>query len=491
MDRDAPLSHTIIVRYAGELAIKRSAHFQQFASRLMNCIRHNFTRHQVRFTMQQAFSHLVIVVEQKSLALSILSRTFGISSYSVVDVTTHSELDAIVHASQQMIPHIAGKRFAVRAKRVGGVPLPTPLVERRVGTVLSAHGKVDLTSPEKTVHVEITNQRTNLFCNKIKGPGGLPANRRERCLVLLSGGFDSAVAAWKILKRGVACDYFFCNMGGKFHERQALQVAKVLNDLWAHGLKSIFIPVDFLPAIAMIKQHIPAPYRQIILKRVMYRVAEKMAATLFSKALVTGDSLGQVTSQSLQNIKVIDQAISFPIFRPLIGEDKQEIIKLSYKIGTGTLSEKVTELCGISQGQPVTQAKYYKVLAMEGALDSNLTEDIYRSQQKIGLDDLDREALQQPYLFSPQPIAGAKFIDCQESAMHRRWSAPDSLHIPFEQLLQCYQSLKKTQPYLLYCTFGTKAPYAAELMQQAGYEAYAFTGSVKKLKKICCSTSLE
>ena len=485
------LSTTLMIRYAGEMALRKSGHLQRFTRRLMNCIRHNLDRRGIQFTIKQAFSHLVLSVDQKELTLSILSRIFGIGSYSVVERTVNSELGAIVEAAKDFIPFIQGKRFAVRAKRMGGASFKTPEVEKTVGSVLSSYGKVDLGNPERTLYVEIINKQTHLFCEKIDGPGGLPLNHRERCLVLLSGGFDSAVAAWKILKRGVACDYLFCNMGGRFHERQTLQVAKVLNDLWASGSQSSLISVNFHPAIMAIKEHIELPsYRQVILKRVMYRLAEKVAILLRSKGLVTGDSLGQVTSQSLQNIKVIDQSTAFPVLRPLVGEDKREIMDKAYQIGTGMLSEKVVELCGITKGQPVVNSKYRQVLALEKFLDEGLEENLYRSHKRLDLEMVDKDSLRWPYLLTDCLDPEATIIDCQETHFKRHWSIPGALHIPFDQLLKSYSSLDKKEKYILYCTFGSKALYAAELMQQSGREAYAFKGGVKHVKKVYASLLL-
>ena len=479
------LPHTIIVRYGGEMAIKRSGHFQQFATRLMGHIRHNLQRRGIGLTLKQTFSHLVLAVDQKRQALSVLSKIFGIGSFSPVELTVPSELDAIIKASAKMVPFIEGKRFAVRAKRTGVVHFKTPDVEKAVGEVLATYGKVDLENPEQTVYVETINQQTYLFCERISGPGGFPLNQRERCLVLISGGFDSAVAAWQIMKRGVACDYLFCNMGGKFHERQALQVAKILNDLWANGFQSTFYSLDFHAVIAAIKEHIPNSYRQVMLKRVMYQVAQKVADRFNNRAIVTGESLGQVTSQSLQNIKAIDQACSLPVFRPLIGQNKEEVINQAYFIGTGLLSEKVVELCGITKGQPVVNAKYQRVLTMAENLNQkfDLHEYIDSHCRQIDLNQVDKHRLQSAYLFTDHFDPQAKIIDCQEPERQKLWSVPNSLHIPFEQLCKSYQSLDKAQKYILYCTFGSKTPYIAEIMQQSGHEAYAFRGGVQKVKR--------
>ena len=448
----------------------------------MNRIRTSLQCKGINYCLRQDFSHLILQVDQKEQALSALSKIFGISSYSVVEHTVPSKLNAIVEVSRQMISVVEGKTFAVRARRTGGADFTTPEVERAVGAVLSPHGKVDLGDPQRVIYVETINHQTYIFSQKIPGARGLPLNHRERSLVLLSGGFDSAVAAWHMMKRGVACDYLFCNMGGKFHQRQALQVAKVLHEIWARGSSSTFFSVDFHPVVSAIKERANS-YRQVLLKRQMYRVAEKVAISLNSKAIVVGDSLGQVTSQSLQNIKVIDGATTFPVLRPLVGLDKEEIIALSYRIGTGLLSEKVVELCGISKGQPVTNAKHRQVLAMEGDLPAELSEQAYRSQCRLELSKADADSLRSPYLLVKELDREAQIIDCQESGEQKLWSVPNSLHIPFEELRQNYRSLDRGKKYILYCRFGSKTPYAAEIMQQAGYEAYAFEGGVGQVKK--------
>ncbi|MCY4644834.1 MAG: tRNA 4-thiouridine(8) synthase ThiI [Bacteriovoracales bacterium] len=475
--------HTIIIHYSGELSIKGPGNFQQFVSRLMNRIRHNLQKRGVRFSLKQDFSRLMLFVDHREKSLGALSKIFGIGPYSPVEISTESELSSIISASQKMIPAICNKRFAVRARRTGETAFKTPEVERAVGAVLAPYGKVDLNRPEKTVYVETINRKTHLFCERIPGPGGLPLNGRDRCLTLFSGGFDSPVASWQMMKRGVACDYLFCNMGGKSHERQTVQVAKVLHDLWASGSKSHLMVVDFHPAIEAIKKLVSDPYRQVILKRVMYRVAEKAAAFLKSKAIITGESLGQVSSQSLQNIKVIDNACSFPVLRPLIGSNKEEIIRLAYKIGTGYLSEKIVELCGISRGQPATNAKYGRVLDWEKDLPKDLEETIWLSQKTISLDDVELGPLRGSYLLVDGFDPEAKIIDCRDLDEKKSWAVPNALHIPFEQLKRDYRTLDRDKKYIIYCTLGAKSPYIAELMQQSGREAYAFDGGIKKAQK--------
>lgn len=479
---------TVIIRYAGELALRQSARRSRLGEgyhRLCRGIELGLRQRGVSFSLRSEFSHLVLRVDAVEEALEVLAKTFGIASYAQVEEEVVSQREAILEAAPKMIPHVKDKRFAVRARRVGGVDFKTPEIEKAVGELLAPYGKVDLMNPEKIIFVETINERTYLFSEKRSGPRGLPLNPKERCLVLISGGFDSAVAAWKMIKRGVACDYLFCNMGGKFHERQALQVVKVLHDLWSAGRESAFFSVDFLPVIEALRKGFGGSYRQVLLKRVMCRVAEKMAFALGSQAIVTGDSLGQVTSQSLQNLKVIDLATTLPLFRPLLGEDKQEIIALANKVGTGLLSEKVVELCGIGKGQPVINAKYKRVLELERDWPQDLEEEIYRSRMKILLQQVDAASLRQPYLFVDQIYPQAKVMDCQEEQWQRAWSFPGAVLTSFDRLSRDYWTLSKDGVYILYCTFGSKTPYLVEMMQQSGYEAYAFNGGVKALKKIC------
>ena len=252
----------------------------------------------------------------------------------------------------------------------------------------------------------------------------------------------------------------FSIWGAGFTSGKALQVAKVLNDLWAAGSRAAFLSVDFHLAIAALKRQVASSYRQVVLKRVMYRVAEQLASRLESKVLVAGDSIGQVTSQSLQNIKVIDEATALPVFRPLIGQDKEEIIRAARHIGTALLSEKVVELCGISRGQPVVNAKHRKVLAMERALaeGEDFERKICEDYHRIDLDGVNGNSLRSPYLFADDFDPEAQVVDCQEEVRWRLWSVPHALHIPYDQLLQNYRSLDKSQKYILYCTYGSQTP---------------------------------
>ena len=156
-------------------------------------------------------------------------------------------------------------------------------------------------------------------------------------VALLSGGFDSAVSSWLMLKRGVEIEYVFCNLAGESYERSVVQVAKVLADDWSYGTRPRLHAIDFGPVLDELRTHSQPKYWQLVLKRLMYRAAEAVAREVRSAAIVTGEALGQVSSQTLANLAAIDPATGLVVFRPLLGFDKSEIIAIAL-FGTPTPS---------------------------------------------------------------------------------------------------------------------------------------------------------
>ncbi|MEJ2185682.1 MAG: THUMP domain-containing protein, partial [Gemmatimonadota bacterium] len=222
------------------------------------------------------------------------------------------------------------------------------------GAALLPHSAgVDLDHPDLVVRVEVRDDRAYLFGDRIDGAGGLPLGVEGRALGLISGGYDSAVAAWLLLKRGVNLDYVFCNLGGDAYERAVVQVAKVLADDWSYGSRPRLHVVDFGAPVDELRAKVKQSYWQVVLKRLMYRAASWIGEELGSGAIVTGEAMGQVSSQTLTNLRAIEPASSLPVFRPLLGFDKNEIIERAQHVGTAGLSEQVKEYCAIAPGRPV------------------------------------------------------------------------------------------------------------------------------------------
>ncbi|MGH7751789.1 MAG: tRNA sulfurtransferase, partial [Gemmatimonadales bacterium] len=313
----------------------------------------------------------------------------------------------------------------------------------------------------------------------------LPHGVQGRGVCLISGGFDSAVAAWLLLKRGVALDYVFCNLGGEAYERSVVSVAKVLADEWSWGDRPTLHVVDFAPVLTALRRTVTPRYAQVVLKRLMYRTAEAVAGEVGARAIVTGESLGQVSSQTLDNLRAIDEVADLPVFRPLIGLDKQEIIQRAERIGTAVLSAHVREYCAITEDRPVTRARAEAARDEEARVDPDggILAAAVAGRKRMDLRALSATDLLQPYLFATEIAKGARVVDCRDAAQFEAWHYPGAVWRDAGDLAAQFKDLDRSARYVLYCAHGIQSAVVAELMQGAGYEAYSFKGGVRELRR--------
>ncbi len=302
-----------------------------------------------------------------------LDRVFGLAYYAPVAVCspTIEELEA---TALKLMEKRSEETFAVRCRRVDkSFPLKSNEVNVRLGAAIveKLGKKVNLTEPQVTCSIEITKDKALVSVSRIKGPGGLPVGASGKVLVLLSGGFDSPVAAFLALKRGARCTYIHFHSypyTNKFSQEKVLDLARILNRYQFHS-KLLMVP--FAQTQEEIVFNSPDRFRVILYRRFMMRIAERIAKKEGLKAVVTGESLGQVASQTLENLAAIEQVITMPVLRPLIGMDKNEIIALSRKIGTYDISVKPhDDACTrFMPRQPETRARLEDVLKAEAELD--------------------------------------------------------------------------------------------------------------------------
>lgn len=314
--------------------------------------------------------------EEEAVSTSnILSYVMGIVSVSPVFKISFSSLDDLNRkASEFFSERVKGKSFAVRARRVGVHNFTSRDVEKVVGASLLQHGaKVDLENPEYVAYIEIRGGNAYLYDRIIKGPGGLPLGSEGKVLSLFSGGIDSPVATWFALKRGCSADLLLFNIGGDRHVWSVAMVAKVLVDKWFYGYSPRMYVVDARPLIAKIALSAPENYVVVLLRRAMNKIGERLAQRIGALALVTGESLGQVASQTLANLYIVEEAVKMPIIRPLIGMDKEEITMWAKKIGTYEYSIKVEEYCSLGARTTTPRAELEKVVEYEHRM--GLTEE--------------------------------------------------------------------------------------------------------------------
>jgi len=334
-------------------------------------------------------------------AMQRLSRVFGISHYGVartIDWTPQSADSAvtrIVEEAWQEIREVHFSTFAVRAKRSDKrFPYKGLWLEREVGSILhdrlteaGRSIRVDLKRPDLTCRIEISRGPVLVYAKRIPGPGGLPANTAGRLTCLLSGGFDSAVAAYKMMKRGAHLSFVhFWGGGGEPGESSVHAARKLVEQLtpWQGTAKLYLVPFEGLQR--EIVRAADEKYRILLYRRLMLRIAERIAFRERSKGIITGDSLGQVASQTLQNLQSVGAATRFPVYRPLIGDDKLEIQEIAMRIGTFDISaEKFHDCC------PVFLPKAPALFASNDELD--LAETTYNVSELVrtGLKTMSRE----------------------------------------------------------------------------------------------------
>jgi thiamine biosynthesis protein ThiI len=276
-----------------------------------------------------------------------LQWVFGIANYSL-SWRAERNLDDITAKALAAIDSRQFASFAVRTKRGDkGFPMPSPEVNRMVGTAVQAQSRaaVDLENPELTIRIEIVRDEAFVAVERLRGPGGLPVGSSGRVLVLLSGGIDSPVAAYRMMRRGCAAEFVHFH-GAPYQDRTSREkVAELVRVLTRSQFHSRLHLVTFGDIQRQIVTQIQRPYRVVLYRRMMVRIAEALARSRDIPALVTGESLGQVASQTLSNLTTVEEATALPLLRPLIGMDKAEITAQAQQIGTFEISIQPGQDC--------------------------------------------------------------------------------------------------------------------------------------------------
>ncbi|GAB4273826.1 MAG: tRNA 4-thiouridine(8) synthase ThiI [Coriobacteriia bacterium] len=307
-------------------------------------------------------------------ALARLARVPGIS-YLADAMITGRDLAQMKKAAEIALREVEPWRtFRIEARRSNtDFPVPSMEINREVGQhIVDAFGRgVDLSEPEATCWIEVVQGDAYVYARRVEGPGGLPVGSGGRVVSLLSAGIDSPVATWRLIKRGaVAVGVHFCGapQTDEASIARAHRVGEVLEK--TGGLARIH-SVRFGDVQKQVALSAPPALRVLLYRRLMVRVAERVAADEGALALVTGESLGQVASQTLDNIAVVDEAARLPVLRPLVGNDKVEIIEEARRIGTYEISiEPGDDCCTLFMPRmPATRATVEDVRAAEEALD--------------------------------------------------------------------------------------------------------------------------
>jgi len=384
----------ILIHYA-ELSLK-GKNRREFEKQLQQNLKHLFRPTQIIREHGRMMMHIEHVDEA---LLNHLALVPGIRNFAVVH-SCEPTLEVMQETAKKAVTEafgeeLAGKRFAVKSRRSDKkFPLTSPELNFEVGGfVKNAFDLlVNINNPEIVIHVEVTAEQTFIYTDKRKAIGGLPVGSSGHGVVLFSGGIDSPVAAYTMMKRGMRVTlvhFYNSTINREFTKIEDL--AKQLS-LYQGRVQLIMIDLEEFQrhAIAIV----PARYRMIIYKRHMIRTAGLVAEAMGAKALVTGDSLGQVASQTLANIHAIYDASPMPLLSPLMGYDKEEIIELARRIGTYEISiEEYCDICSyLIAKHPETQGKREKVAEFEADLPTEGLEIIKQERIFFGGEEKKRHA---------------------------------------------------------------------------------------------------
>ncbi|MEA2451715.1 MAG: tRNA uracil 4-sulfurtransferase [Actinomycetota bacterium] len=328
--------------------------------------------------VRKGFGRVMVDLEPEGMPLvaaARAARVFGVAYVGLGRRVVESDLSAIGNAALELISEEDFGSFAVRARRThSNFSHRSQEVNETVGErIKDATGaRVDLKHPEATAWVEMFGGTGIVFARRFEGAGGLPSGVSGKMLALMSGGIDSPVAAWRMGRRGADVELLHFH-GQPFTDpssvRQAEELAQVLTN---YQLQVVLHLVPLGDAQREIVTHAPSSMRMVLYRRIMMRIASELADEIGAQALITGDSLGQVASQTIENIRTVDAALDgVEVFRPLIGMDKQEIMDEAKRIGTYEISARDHQDCCVlfSPRAPATRSTADQAAKGEKDLD--------------------------------------------------------------------------------------------------------------------------
>lgn len=276
-----------------------------------------------------------------------LSALPGIANFACA-VQVEPSVDAMWTALEPMLDGLAPASFRVKVRRINKqFPMPSPQVERALGErVIARTGwAVDLSHPEVTLRVEALKEHALVYTQREPGAGGLPLGTGGKVLSLLSGGIDSPVAAWRMMRRGCRVSFIHFHAYPILSRASQDKVRELVQTLTRAQLSSRLFLVPFGAVQQQVVLAVPQPLRVVIYRRLMVRIAEAVAVRHGALALVTGDVVGQVASQTLENIAAVNRVATMPMLRPLVGDDKEEITAIARVMGTYPTSILPDEDC--------------------------------------------------------------------------------------------------------------------------------------------------
>ena len=475
-----------IVKFFPEIIVKSPAVRKRMARTLKHNIQRVLKGVGDRLSVTQDWEKIEVVLQGedpnvREELVRRLSRTPGIVKFHEVVAERFVDLDhAAEFTGAHVGPDLEGKTFCVRVKRHGNHDFRSTDAERVIGSYLMQRANpagVNLKKPDIQVNLEIKHAQLFLMGEEWPGLGGYPLGEQDAVLSLISGGFDSSVASYLTTRRGLVTHFLFFNLGGRAHEIGVKEVAHYLWERYSPSHPVSFITVPFEPIVAEILQNIPKSYMGVALKRMMYRVADKLAAKYGYPALVTGESVAQVSSQTLANLRVIDSVTDALILRPLATTNKDEIIAIARQIDTEGFAAAMPEYCGVISSHPTTNARPHIIEDAERSFNFDLLD---AATEQHGCEDI-RDVLDSlegiPVDTYSEPKVGAQIVDVRHPDEIEKLplviEGQSITEIPYFRIQKEFAEMNPKTTYLLYCARGVMSRLHAELLIDSGHQNVA------------------
>ncbi len=470
-----------VVKFFPEITIKSGPVRKRWCKQLTDNLRTLLRQVDPKARVRQDWDKLEVQLPDQNPQLAaqvvdVLGRTPGIANFSRVQVYPLGDMDSVLaHTLASWKDALAGKTFCVRVKRNGEHDFTSTELERYVGGGLNQQTEaagVKLKNPDVEVQLEVRHDTLYVVDRKYQGLGGFPVGTQDPVLSLISGGFDSTVASYLTMKRGLRTHFCFFNLGGREHELGVKEVAWYLWNRFASTHRVKFISVPFEGVVAEILEHVDPAYMGVVLKRMMLRAATQVADRAGIEALITGEAVSQVSSQTLRNLAVIDQVTDKMVLRPLITMDKRDIIDVSRFIGAEEFSAAMPEYCGVISVKPSAKTRLDRVELQEQqfdmtVLDAAIAGSRMQSIDEVMNDDRSEAPVQKrAHLLPGECVIDIRHPDEQEAQPLSLEETP-VLPIPFYRLNTEFAGLDKGAHYMLYCDRGVMSGlHAAHLWDQ-------------------------
>lgn len=339
------MKEIIIIKY-GELSTKKD-NLNFFLSTLKDNIKQSLKA--FNYELNYDYGRMIIYTDKIDEVINKLTKVFGIHEINKGYIIDNLDLNNLEKELMGLLNNKEFKTFKVITKRSNKeYPLTSMDISKEVGSFILDHNKnlkVDLLNPEVQINIEIRKKEILVYFDKIKGLGGYPVGVQGKGLLMLSGGIDSPVAGYLAIKRGIKLSCLYFESPPHTSEMAFEKVKELANVLKEYDCNLKIIVINFTHIQEEILKKIPHDYLITIMRRMMYRICEKIAYKENDKAIINGESIGQVASQTLTSMGCINEVVKIPVIRPVACLDKLEIINLAKKINTYDISIKPYEDC--------------------------------------------------------------------------------------------------------------------------------------------------